>query len=146
VLFLGERDEVEQILPAFEVFALSSLAEGVPLTILEAMAVGVPIVSTAVGGIPEVLVDGEEARLVSIDVPDPIGAFTAALKSVLLDQNLRASFRTQALARVKKEFSSEAMLERYRALYCETVEDLKHKGIRVADRREPQEFGSQSHK
>ena len=56
--FAGSRDDVPELLPAFDVFALSSRFEGLPIALLEAMATGLACVATTVGGIPEVVTDG----------------------------------------------------------------------------------------
>jgi glycosyltransferase involved in cell wall biosynthesis len=64
VLFAGSRDDVAALLPAFDVFALSSRYEGLPIALLEAMATGVPCVATSVGGVPEVVDNGNEGLLV----------------------------------------------------------------------------------
>jgi glycosyltransferase involved in cell wall biosynthesis len=63
VVFAGSRDDVEDLLPAFDVFALSSRNEGLPISLLEAMAAGVPSVATSVGGVPEVVTDGHDGLL-----------------------------------------------------------------------------------
>ena len=63
VTFLGERDDVHRLLSAADTFLLSSISEGIPLTLIEAMAAGVPVVSTRVGGVAEVLIDGESGLL-----------------------------------------------------------------------------------
>ena len=64
VVFAGSRDDVAELLPAFDVFALSSQNEGLPISLLEAMAAGVPCVATSVGGVPEVIHNGNEGLLV----------------------------------------------------------------------------------
>src|SRR5262245_55447743 len=69
VRFLGARNDVYDLMACFDVFALSSLHEGVPMVILEAMAVGIPIVASRVGGIAEILEDGKDALLVPAGDP-----------------------------------------------------------------------------
>ena len=69
VRFPGSRDDVFALLPAFDVFVLSSRFEGLPIALLEAMATGVAPVATRVGGIPEVITDGQDGLLV--DPGDP---------------------------------------------------------------------------
>jgi len=64
VLFTGTRDDVERLLPGFDVFVMSSRYEGLPIALLEAMSTGITPVATRVGGIPEVVLDGENGRLV----------------------------------------------------------------------------------
>lgn len=64
VTFAGSRNDVPEVLPAFDIFALSSRYEGLPIALLEAMASGVPPIATAVGGVPEVISDGLDGLLV----------------------------------------------------------------------------------
>jgi glycosyltransferase involved in cell wall biosynthesis len=94
VHFLGKRSDIDQVLAALDVFALSSFSEGTPMTLIEAMAASVPIVSTAVGGVPEIVRDGVEGLLVSGTPPDLsrgdreneyVDRFAAALIRALTD-------------------------------------------------------------
>jgi glycosyltransferase involved in cell wall biosynthesis len=96
VLFPGSRDDVYRLLPALDVFALSSRFEGLPIALLEAMATGVAPVATTVGGIPEVITDGQNGLLV--DPGDP-SALAAALGRVLGDDELRAHLGAAAAVR-----------------------------------------------
>jgi glycosyltransferase involved in cell wall biosynthesis len=125
--FLGERHDIEQILPAFTVFALPSLHEGTPLTVLEAMAASVPIVATSVGGLPEILTDRHDALLVDFTDADEhchelLRDFTAALKQLLSDPSLRAKFAAAASRRVRARHSLEAIFARYCSIYAEVLE------------------------
>lgn len=86
VIFAGLRQDVTEILPAFDVFALSSRHEGLPLALVEAMAAGVPVVATEVGGIPEIVTDGVEGILVRPGAPQ---ALAVALAGLLADGQLR---------------------------------------------------------
>lgn len=96
VVFAGSRDDVFALLPALDVFALSSRFEGLPIALLEAMASGVAPVATRVGGIPEVITDGRDGLLV--DPGDP-AALAAALARVLGDDGERARIAACARAR-----------------------------------------------
>lgn len=96
VLFAGSRDDVFALLPAFDVFALSSRFEGLPIALLEAMASGVAPVATRVGGIPEVITDGRDGLLVA---PGDPAALAGALAKVLGDDDLRAGVGARAQAR-----------------------------------------------
>ena len=96
VVFAGSRDDVFALLPALDVFALSSRFEGLPIALLEAMASGVAPVATRVGGIPEVITDGRDGVLV--DPGDPTG-LAAALTRVLGDDDERARIGACARAR-----------------------------------------------
>jgi glycosyltransferase involved in cell wall biosynthesis len=86
VLFAGSRDDVVNLMPAFDVFALSSRNEGLPIALLEAMGSGVACVATAVGGVPEVVTDGREGLLVR---PEDPGALAEALSTMLCDADVR---------------------------------------------------------
>jgi glycosyltransferase involved in cell wall biosynthesis len=79
VLFTGTRDDVERLLPGFDVFVMSSRFEGLPIALLEAMNAGVAPVVTRVGGIPEVVLDGENGRLVEPGEPDALAGLIVAL-------------------------------------------------------------------
>lgn len=87
VRFTGSRDDVQAILPAFDVFVLSSLHEGLPISLLEAMAAALPSVTTDVGGIREVVTHGREGLLVP---PRQVDALTTALSQVLDSPQLSA--------------------------------------------------------
>lgn len=86
VTLTGVRDDVSDLLPGFDVFALSSLYEGLPLALLEAMSAAVPPVATAVGGIPEVITHGRDGLLVP---PRDIDALASALGRLAAEQSLR---------------------------------------------------------
>ena len=120
--FLGERTDVERILPAFDAFALPSKTEGTPVTLLEAMAARVPIVAAAVGGIPEMLQDGRDACLVTLEGGDAVAELAAALFAVLSDRSLAHETAERAFARVQRDFSAPAIFQRYLELYREVVE------------------------
>ena len=89
VLFAGPRSDVPALMRLFDVFALPSLREGLPLVLLEAMAASVPIVATSVGGNPEIVRHGATGLLVP---PCDPAALAAALDRVLSNRELRASF------------------------------------------------------
>ena len=70
---LGERSDVAELLPAFDVFAMASLYEGLPCSVVEAMSCGIPVVATAVNAVPEVVVPGRTGLLVPPGRPDQLG-------------------------------------------------------------------------
>jgi glycosyltransferase involved in cell wall biosynthesis len=71
-MLLGERSDVLAILPAFDVFALSSLFEGLPCSLVEAMACGIPVVATAVNSVPEIVIAGQTGLLARPGDPDSL--------------------------------------------------------------------------
>jgi glycosyltransferase involved in cell wall biosynthesis len=115
VIFLGARSDVPEILRALDVFAITSIAEGVPSTLLEAAAMGLPIVATAVGSIPEVL--DNNGCLVS--VLDPEDAAAAMLR-LLQDPELRLAFGRQS-RRLSRKYDLGRMLRRYEEVLYEAV-------------------------
>jgi glycosyltransferase involved in cell wall biosynthesis len=114
VHLLGARRDVPRLYAAFDVFALSSRTEGLPLVILEAMASGVPVVSTAVGGVPGVITDGATGLLCP---PEDVAALGARLERLRAEPHLAEALRARALERVHAEYSLDSMVVRYLALY-----------------------------
>ncbi|GFO66553.1 glycosyl transferase family 1 [Geomonas limicola] len=114
VKFLGLRDDLAEIYPLMNVFLLSSLTEGISVTLLESMAAGVPAVATAVGGNPEVVLEGETGFLVPLH-DDALMA--ERILYLLRDPQLAAGFGARARVRVLEEFSFDRMLQRYQELY-----------------------------
>ena len=115
VHLLGVRRDAPRLLQAFDAFAMSSRTEGLPLVLLEAMATALPIVSTAVGGIPDVLRDGETGLLVPSE--DPL-RLAAALERLRDDRALAGRLAAAGRALALAEYSADAMVERYLALYA----------------------------
>lgn len=100
--WIGPRDKADQLARAC-VFCLPSHAEGLPMAMLEAMAVGKAVVVTRVGGIPEAVADGDNGLLVP---PRDVPALTAALGRLLADQSLRARLGARARDSVAERFST----------------------------------------
>jgi glycosyltransferase involved in cell wall biosynthesis len=96
VTFTGSRDDVFELLPGFDLFALSSRFEGLPIALLEAMGSGVAPVVTRVGGIPEVVTDGVDGLVVE---PRDPGALATALAKLLADDEGRANLADAARRR-----------------------------------------------
>ena len=107
VLLAGFRPDVLSLHKAFDVFVMSSVTEGLGTSLLDAMACGRPVVATGVGGIPEVVVDGETGMLVAPRDPE---AIAAALVRFLSDAALREQMGAAGLARVRMAFSAEHMV------------------------------------
>lgn len=114
VFFLGEREDVPDLLALFDVFVLPSVSEGMPITILEAMAAAKPIVATHVGGIPDTVSEGQTALLVQARDPS---ALAEAIIRLYQDQNLRINMGKAARACVLSDFTGEKMIGRTVHLY-----------------------------
>jgi glycosyltransferase involved in cell wall biosynthesis len=118
VRFLGRREDVPQLLATCDVFALPSLYEGSSLAVLEAMAAGIPVVSSAIGGTDELIEDGRSGLLVP---PGDAEALAVALRRVLDDQALRRSLAAQARERVEEGLTREQMASRVTGVYRELL-------------------------
>lgn len=118
VSFLGPSDDVPALLANCDVFVLPSLYEGLPLSILEAMAAGKPVVATAVGGNAEALVSDRIGFL--IPARDP-AALAGAISAVLTDSKLAAALGTEARTRVQSHFSAREMVERLTGVYNDVL-------------------------
>jgi sugar transferase (PEP-CTERM/EpsH1 system associated) len=114
VQMLGERQDVADILKALDCFTLTSVAEGISNTILEAMATGLPVVATHVGGNPELVQHGVTGQLVA---PGDVGALAQAFETYLNDPELRQRHGEAARERSEKHFSLERMAANYTELY-----------------------------
>jgi sugar transferase (PEP-CTERM/EpsH1 system associated) len=121
----GARDDVPQLMRAMDLFVLSSLNEGISNTILEAMASGLPIVATNVGGNAELVRDGGTGILVP---PGDPAALAAALRRYLRDPALREAHALAARERALADFSMEAMVRGYLDVYDRLLgrESLAH--------------------
>jgi sugar transferase (PEP-CTERM/EpsH1 system associated) len=118
VRFLGSRSDVSRLLQAMDVFVLASIWEGMPNAALEAMAVGLPVVATAVGGTPEVVVDGETGLLVPARDPD---ALARAVAHLLHDPELWRRMGQAGRRRVEQHFSEAQMVRQTERLYDELL-------------------------
>jgi glycosyltransferase involved in cell wall biosynthesis len=118
VEFLGARDDVPVQMQEFDVFVLPSLWEGLPYVLLEAMAAGVPIVTTDFSGVREVISDGVEGVIVPSGNPQ---ALATALVDLLKDHARRAERGTKGAQLVKERFSLDAMVERTLEVYARAM-------------------------
>ncbi|MHB1287245.1 MAG: glycosyltransferase [Leptospirales bacterium] len=116
--FLGRRLDVETILPAFDVFVMSSLSEGFPNAVLEAMACGVPVIATSVGGIRELVIPEETGRLVP---PNNIKELVEAMVRIAENPSVRAEFSLNARQYVEKHFQFETIAHQLKEMYREVL-------------------------
>jgi glycosyltransferase involved in cell wall biosynthesis len=110
----GRRDDVAELLRDFDVFSLSSRVEGISNTILEAMATGLPVVATRVGGNAELIEDGVTGALVPSGSPE---ALAEALATYIDDPEIRRAHGRAARARVERDFAMSSMVSRYMEVY-----------------------------
>jgi glycosyltransferase involved in cell wall biosynthesis len=114
---LGERDDVRDLLARADLFVLSSRSEAMPMSVLEAMAAGLPVVASNVGGVPEVVIDDQTGLLVP---PGNAAALASAIERLLESRELRIEFGGRGLERARTTFALDrfrtAHLDAYRAL------------------------------
>ena len=116
VRVLGERTDVPDLILAADLVCLVSAYEGLPITLLEAMALGRPVVASAVGGVPEAVADGVTGWLVQ---PGDDDAFVEVLVAAASARERWPSLGAAAVARFRERYSLEAMVERYVGLLDE---------------------------
>ena len=114
VMMLGSRGDVRDVLEAFDVATVSSDFEGSPLAVMEYMEAGLPVVSTAVGGLPKMIHVGVHGRLVAPRNPD---ALAAAIAELLADPERRAEMGAAARERRRAEYDLDVMVSRVEDLY-----------------------------
>jgi len=120
IMFAGIRQDIPRVLSALDLFVLPSLWEGMPIVILEAMAAGLPVVATRVGGIPEVVEDGVTGLLVPPRDPE---ALAEAIIALLQDRKRAEAMGRAGRKRVEKHFSAERMVHQTEALYEELIKE-----------------------
>ena len=124
-LFLGYRSDMPRVISALDVYVLPSLWEGLPLALLEAMAMGKPIVATRAGGNPEIVQDGVNGYVVP---PKDVGALGRALIRVCGDDSFRQRVRGLNRDKFEAKFSLRAMVRAHEELY---VDVAKPKRVRA---------------
>jgi glycosyltransferase involved in cell wall biosynthesis len=123
VRFLGWRSDVNEIMSCFDIFVLPSLNEGMGRVLVEAMAVGLPIVASRVGGIPDLVKDGENGLLVP---PADAGALERAISDLLSDKAKRKRMGG-AGKKMCLPYSTEAMVKQIDDLYKDLLEKYSYK-------------------
>jgi glycosyltransferase involved in cell wall biosynthesis len=121
VHLLGDRSDASRLVSAFDLFALASLHEGLPNAVMEAMAAGVPVVATAVGGTKELITEGETGYLVApADAGDLASRIVFALKNPSESREVAA----RALKFVMNRFSINQTVEAVEMLYDEMMSEI----------------------
>jgi glycosyltransferase involved in cell wall biosynthesis len=120
VLFAGQLHDVRPLVKACDAFVLSSFSEGMPRAVMEAMALGMPVVATAAGGVREIAENDSHALIVPTRSPD---ALAEALVRMVEDEGLRRRLATNAPAQIRTNFDIETIVDRYVALFREVSDD-----------------------
>ena len=126
VTLAGTRKDIADLLSASDVFLMSSISEGIPLTVIEAMAARRPVVSTAVGGLPELVEHGVSGMLAS---SGDASSLAASLVQLYQNADLRNQMAEVAASRAQEKFSLQGMLNSYRDVYHDVLgtNDLRQK-------------------
>lgn len=119
IVLVGYQTSIQQFLSGIDLFIMPSLSEGLPMALLEAMAYGKPVLASSVGGIPEVITDGESGVLVP---PADSNALSRGILKLCMDQDFRTGMSQRAKELVGKTFSSGNMAEQYAALYSRFIQ------------------------
>lgn len=118
VHFVGHRDDVAAALSAMDVFVLPSRSEAFPNALIEAMASSLPVIATAVGGVPELVDDGRNGLLVPPGDPDRLAA---AIREMVRHPDRARAMGRRARAEVVQRYSFDRMVARFEALYLEVA-------------------------
>ena len=137
MIFVGSRRDIEHVYPALDIVALTSLNEGTPLTLIEAMANARPVISTMVGGVIDLLGEAVSEQPVrsfvvcrrGVGVPsNDARAFADGLEHLVADVGLRREIGERGLQFVESRYSKDRLLKDIRALYADL---LKGKALSV---------------
>jgi len=113
-IFLGQRQDMPEVYAAMDLFVLPSLNEGMPMSVLEALAAGKAVIATSAGDIPEVVVPGKTGLIVE---PGSEASLREAITNLLSDPELRGKMGQAGQALVEQGFSARAMARAYMRLY-----------------------------
>ena len=116
VIFAGFQTDIENWLPVFDSFVLPSLTEGTPMALLEAMAVGVPVIATAVGGVPKVVTDGVNGLLVP---PGEIGPISKKIQLLKGNPDFMRRLSIEGSNTIKSSYNIHSWCRRIEAIYDE---------------------------
>jgi glycosyltransferase involved in cell wall biosynthesis len=130
LLLPGRRTDVPDVIRCLDVAVLCSRREGSPLAVLEYMAGGAPIVATDVGGVPELISDGQHGLLVPPDDPEGLAG---GIERLLGDREFALRLGAAAKARQRAEYDLDVVVARLQRLYLELYEHGRHgSGARAA--------------
>lgn len=122
VRFLGSRRDIPELLSIMDVFVLSSIEEGLPISLLEAMASATPVIATRVGSIPDVIQDQVNGVLI---MPNDPNKMSEAIKHIIRDETYATKLSIQGRATINQRFSFQDTLTKYQSLYAEVIDSLR---------------------
>ncbi len=117
VIFTGIRKDMASVYKSLDIFILPSLTEGLPLALLEAMSMKLPVIATGVGGVPEVLSENEGILI----PPKDAGILKRSILSLLADRALRKELGENARKKILSGFSLSSLFQKYMQIYSETM-------------------------
>ncbi|MBV5339644.1 MAG: glycosyltransferase [Deltaproteobacteria bacterium] len=126
----GHQDDMDTFYRGIDIYLNTSVHEGIPMTILEALARGIPVIAPAVGGIREIITDGVEGFLIESRNPE---AFAAKCLLLWKDNELRERMSKAARERAEAAFSAEKMAEKYYRLYRSIVPENRQRHWQTTD-------------
>lgn len=122
VVFLGQREDIPELLSSCDVFVLPSLLDALPLSVMEAMAAGKPVITTNIKGIDEIVINGKTGILVPPEDPE---ALADAIQTCLSDPGLAQNLAQAGKIRVRQTFSAEKMIHGISGTYEELLRDRR---------------------
>ncbi len=122
IIFTGHRNDIPEILSIMDIFVLSSVKEGLPMVLLEAMAAKKPVIATRVGAIPKVIEDKKDGILIN---PGNVPELKDAIGCLLTDREFSKGLSRNAYNKVIQEFSSSAMCAKYLEIYKYVLQNTK---------------------
>jgi glycosyltransferase involved in cell wall biosynthesis len=122
IVFTGYIPDAHMVLKSFDIFVMSSITEGMPITLLEAMRVGMPIVATAIGGIPEALDNGKCGIVVS---PGSEIELARGISQLHEDNRLKIFLSKESMQQFYHNFTVEKMEKNYRSVYDRVINEFK---------------------
>jgi len=125
IVFVGFIKEIEKVYSAIDIFVLTSFWEGCPLSILEAMSFGIPVVSFSVGDVPYIIQNGKDGFFVK---DRDFTELIEKIKLLLKNETLRDKIGKNAKEKIRREFTVEKMVKRYTDIYLNLLKQDKTKG------------------
>jgi glycosyltransferase involved in cell wall biosynthesis len=118
VIFTGHQSDIPNILAGIDVLVLPSLTEGLPLSVMEAMAAGKAVISTPVGGVRELIQPEETGLLVPVKNPE---ALSDAIAFLIKNEQKRSALGVKARVLIKRNYGLETMLKKYDMAYQKVI-------------------------